>query len=110
MPTGKPRNLHIHSSSEEMVTFRWKKVDRYFTNGKITGYHYRLSYEDDGITVEEGFLPGEYSTEVTLNISNLSCRHCYVFSVNAANSGGIGPGASIKAGSPSQESRFKFLF
>ena len=89
-----------------MVTFRWERVNPGKTNGKITGYYYRLVHGDDSNIVKDGFLQGEDSTTVTLNILD-HCRHCYKFSVAAENSAGIGPESDIEAGILSAESKLK---
>ena len=87
-PSGPPSKLRIVAATATTATLAWNPVKPEERNGQIIGYHYRLQLGEN--TLENRFLEGEQTTNVTLFFPR-HCKHCYSFTVAAANTAGIGP-------------------
>ena len=82
-PSGYPSEVQITSQTFTMVTFQWKELECYEENGPITGYQYRICYDNSNYS--------EGRVDAKTNRITLFKRNVQFFSVAAINLVGIGP-------------------
>ena len=82
-PTGYPSEVKAIVQKATTVTFEWKKLECYQENGPITGYQYRIYYNQTHYN--KGKVIGK-TTRLTM-----VGKKARSFSVAAINEAGIGP-------------------